>query len=322
MTRAWRIEYEGALYHVLSRGNDKQDIVIDDDDRKLFLATAGEMGERFEIDLFAYVLMDNHYHLLFRTNRANLCRSMQWFGATYTKRFNLRHNRSGHLFQGRFKNMLVQNDAYLLQLSYYIHRNPLRAGMVKRIADYKWSSYRAYAYGKSHQNWLNRNVILSQFMNVKDQHQAYRENIQKYSKEEQRVWEDLRHGIFLGTEKFVKKIKKRYLPNIPHTELPHQKRVIKDVNIETVLSKAAGILKCDMDFYRESTRITKSAKTDRDLLIYIAWQLGVATNQEIGEKFGLTYSAVSQRVSVIKKILNKDRELERKHQHIKSLIKI
>jgi putative transposase len=280
------------------------------------------MGERFEIDLFAYVLMDNHYHLLFRTNRANLCRSMQWFGATYTKRFNLRHNRSGHLFQGRFKNMLVQNDAYLLQLSYYIHRNPLRAGMVKRLADYKWSSYRAYAYAKSHQNWLNTNVILSQFINVKDQHQAYRENIQKYSKEEQRVWEDLRHGIFVGTEKFVKRIKKRYLPDMPHAELPHQKRVIKDVNIETVLSKAAGILKCDMDLYRESTRISKSVKTDRDLLIYIAWQFGVATNQDIGEKFGLTYSAVSQRVRVIKEMLNKDKEFERKYRRIKSLIKI
>jgi putative transposase len=126
MARAWRIEYEGALYHVLSRGNERQNIITDDDDRNLFLNTVGEMGERFEIDIFAYVLMDNHYHLLFRTNRANLCRSMQWFGATYTKRFNLRHSRSGHLFQGRYKNMLVQNDAYLLQLSYYIHRNPLK----------------------------------------------------------------------------------------------------------------------------------------------------------------------------------------------------
>jgi chromosomal replication initiation ATPase DnaA len=146
--------------------------------------------------------------------------------------------------------------------------------------------------------------------------------MQKYSKEDQRVWEDLRHGIFVGTEKFVKKIKKRYLPDMPHAELPHQKSVIKDINIETVLSKAAGILKCDMDLYRESTRISKSVKADRDLLIYIAWQLGVATNQEIGEKFGLTYSAVSQRVSEIKKMLNQDRELERKYQHIKSLIKI
>ena len=321
MARAWRIEYEGALYHILSRGNEKQDIVLTDDDRKLFLATAGEMAERFDIDLFAYVLMDNHYHLLLRTNRANLCKSMQWFGATYTKRFNLRHNRSGHLFQGRFKNMLVQNDAYLLQLSYYIHRNPLRAGMVKRLADYKWSSYRAYAYGQSHRNWLNRKVILSQFTNVKDQQHAYRDNIQKYSKKEQRVWEDLRHGIFIGTEKFVKKIKKRYLPDMPHAELPHQKQVIKDVNIEKVISKAAGILNCDMNICRESARVSKAVKTDRDLLIYIAWQSGVVTNQEIGEKFGLTYSAVSQRVRVIKEMLITDKALERKYRRLKSLIK-
>ena len=194
--------------------------------------------------------------------------------------------------------------------------------MVRRSADYKWSSYKAYAYGKSHQNWLKTNVILSQFMDVQDPHQAYRENMQKYSKEKRGVWEDLRHGIFVGSEKFVKKIVKRYLPDIPHAELPHQKRVTKDVNIETVISKAAGILKCDMDLCRESARISKSVKADRDLLIYIAWQSGVATNQEIGEKFGMTYSAVSQRVGVIKKILNKDKELERKYQHIKSLIKI
>jgi REP element-mobilizing transposase RayT len=99
MARAWRIEYEGALYHVLSRGNERQNVVANDDDRKIFLATAGEISERFEIDLFAYVLMDNHYHFLFRTNRANLSRSMQWFGAIYTKRFKLGQNRSGHFFQ-------------------------------------------------------------------------------------------------------------------------------------------------------------------------------------------------------------------------------
>jgi hypothetical protein len=194
--------------------------------------------------------------------------------------------------------------------------------MVKRLADYKWSSYRSYAYGTSHQSWLNTNVILTQFMNVKDQHHAYLENMQKYSKEEQRVWEDLRHGIFVGTEKFVKKIKKRYLPDIPHAELPSQKQVIRDVNIETVILKAAGLLKCDMNLFRESSRISKSVKVDRDLLIYVSWQLGVATNQEIGEKFGLSYSAVSQRVKIIKEMLNKDKELERKYRQIKSLIKI
>lgn len=110
MARAWRIEYEGALYHILLRGNKQRPIVIDDE----FLGTLAQMSERFEVDIFAYVLMDNHYHLLFRTHRANLSKSMQWFGATYTSRFNAKHNRSGHQFQGRFKNMLVENDAYLI----------------------------------------------------------------------------------------------------------------------------------------------------------------------------------------------------------------
>jgi hypothetical protein len=107
-------------------------------------------------------------------------------------------------------------------------------------------------------------------------------------------------GIFIGTEKFVKKIKKRYLPDIPHAESPSQKQAIRDLNFEDVLLRAAGILKFDLGLCRKSARIPKWAKADRDLLIYIAWQLGVATNQQIGNKFGLTYSAVSQRVGVIK----------------------
>jgi REP-associated tyrosine transposase len=97
---------------------------------------------------------------------------MQWLGATYTKRFNTRHFRSGHLFQGRFNNMLVQNDAYLLELSYYIHRNLVRAGMVKRLSSYRWSSYRAYAYDDQRVKWLNTELLLSQFLNVTDSHGA------------------------------------------------------------------------------------------------------------------------------------------------------
>jgi putative transposase len=88
MARPWRIEFEGVLYHVLSRGNGRQDIYYDDQDRHQFLKTIGEMSERFEIDVFAYALMENHYHLLLKTNRANLLKSMQWLGLTYTRRFN------------------------------------------------------------------------------------------------------------------------------------------------------------------------------------------------------------------------------------------
>jgi REP element-mobilizing transposase RayT len=125
MDRPWRIEFEGALYHILSRGNQGQDIFLSDVDRHLFPDTLGEMADRYGIDLYAYVLMGNHYHLLLKTQHGNLSKAMQWFGTAYTRRFNISHNRSGHLFQGRFKSFIVQNDAYLSQLSCYIHRNPV-----------------------------------------------------------------------------------------------------------------------------------------------------------------------------------------------------
>jgi hypothetical protein len=194
--------------------------------------------------------------------------------------------------------------------------------MVRRLADYKWSSYRAYAYGKRAQDWLNTKTILSQFLNVDDPHRSYRENLRKYAKEEQRTWQDLRHGVFVGTEKFINKIKKRYLPDVPHAEMPSQRRLAKNINIETVISKAARLMKFDLELCRNSVRIPGWAKTDRDLLIYLVWQLGVATNPQIGEKFGLTYSAVSQRVRAIKEKLYKDKDLTARYKKIKSIIKI
>ena len=322
MARAWRIEYEGALYHVFSRGNEQRAIVIDDEDRELFLDTLAQMSERFEIEIFAYVLMDNHYHLLFRTHRANLSKSMQWFGATYTSRFNVTHNRSGHLFQGRFKNMLVENDAYLLQLSYYIHRNPLRAGMVKRLSSFIWSSYRAYAYGRGIAKWLNTEVILSQFANAKDLHRAYRQSAQKYAKEEQRIWENLRYGIFLGTQKFTEKIKKQNLSGTPHQEIPQQKQLDKNVDPEVIFLQASKMLNCNPEHFHKSKRISEAEKLNRDLLIYLTWQSGQLTNQQIGEKFGLTYSAVSQRVSIFKDLLRKNQALQNKLNKIKSQINL
>ncbi|MBM3303352.1 MAG: transposase, partial [Deltaproteobacteria bacterium] len=196
MGRPWRIEYEGALYHVLSRGNERRNIFFHDRDRSLFLGATGEMARRFQVEVLAYVLMDNHYHLLLRTLRANLSQAMQWLGLTYTRRFNLDHSRSGHLFQGRFKSMLVQEDSYLMELSCYIHRNPLRAKVVERLGDYPWSSYRAYAYGKSAPEWLSMELILGQLPG-RDRHRAYRQKVQEYAGEEGRLWEDFRHGLVL-----------------------------------------------------------------------------------------------------------------------------
>jgi REP element-mobilizing transposase RayT len=161
MARQWRIEYPGALYHVLSRGNGRRDIFLSDDDWSLFLSLLEELSDRFDIEIFAYVLMGNHYHILLRTLNANLSKAMQWFGTAYTRKFNISNHQSGHLFQGRFKSILVENDAYLLRLSCYIHRNPLRAGMVERLSEYRWSSYRYYAYKTKAPDWLKTKLILS-----------------------------------------------------------------------------------------------------------------------------------------------------------------
>jgi putative transposase len=309
MARAWRIEYEGAYYHLLSRGNERRDIFLCDEDRNLFLDTIGECGERFEIDIFSYVLMSNHYHLLFRTHRANLSKAMQWLAGTYTRRFNNRHGRSGHLFQGRFKSILVQNDAYVLQLSCYIHRNPLRAGLVQRLADYPWSSYRAYAYGqKKPVDWLTTELILKQFK-VSNPHKAYREKVQGYAREENRLWEDLRHGLILGSRKFVDSMRERFLPQEPAAGVPQQLRLARDKDIRGILKNAADQLGCDLTRLSAARRVSGGEKDKRDLLIYWVWQAGLLTNEQVGNLFGLTYSAVSHNVTEIKKKMRTDKGL-------------
>ena len=302
MARAWRIEYEGAYYHLLSRGNERRDIFLCDEDRSMFLDTLGECGERFEIELFSYVLMSNHYHLLLRTRRANLSRAMHWFAGTYTRRFNNRHGRSGHLFQGRFKSILVENDAYILQLSCYIHRNPLRAGLVKRLADYPWSSYRVYAYGQKPADWLAIGLILKQF-NVSNPHKAYREKVQGYAREEKRLWEDLRHGLILGSRKFVDSIRERFLPQEPAAGVPQQLRLARDKDIQGILKIAADQLGCDLTRLSAARRVSGGEKDKRDVLMYWVWKAGLLTNEEVGNLFGLTSSAVSHNVAEIKQKL-------------------
>jgi len=323
MSRAWRIEYEGALYHLLSRGNEGRDIFINDKDRFVFLDTIGEMSERFEIDVFAYVLMGNHYHLLIRTKRANLKRAMHWFGTVYTQRFNRRHFRNGHLFQGRYKSIIVQNDAYLLQLSYYIHRNPLRAGIVKRLADYRWSSYRFYAYGRKPPDWLSTLLILSQFEKEEDCHKSYREMVQKYAREEKRLLEDLRHGLILGSKQFVEKIRKQYLPAKPDFSIPQQNKLAKGFDSNDLLDKAQRLLlKYDMQHYVKAKRLRGAEKDRRDLLVYTIWRSGKFTNDQIGRQFGLSYSAVSHAVKSLKARMMEKPELQEKYSQLNSQFKL
>jgi putative transposase len=144
MARPLRLEFEGALYHVTSRGDRREPIFEDDTDRRRLLEIVEQGMERFDAVVFAYCLMDNHYHFVLHTHQPNLSRLMRHINGVYTQAYNRRHRKVGHLFQGRFKAVLVDKDAYLLEVCRYVDLNPVRAGMVRRPQDWTWSSYRAH----------------------------------------------------------------------------------------------------------------------------------------------------------------------------------
>jgi hypothetical protein len=245
---------------------------------------------------------------------------MHWMATTYTTRFNLNHSRSGHLFQGRYKSIVVEDDTYLMRLSCYIHRNPLRAGMVERLADCRWSSYPAYAYKRRHPRWLNTELILSLFTG--NRHQSYRETVQKYSDEGKCVWEDIKHGVFYGTQDFIDRMKETYLIGEPCTDIPGQKQVVRDIDLENLLKSAGALLNCNLQKLRQARRVSDLDKTNRDMLIYLVWETGRFENSKIGAQFGLTYSSVSRRVNIFQKQLDVDDKARESYEKVKSQIKV
>jgi REP-associated tyrosine transposase len=212
MARPIRLQFEDAVYHVTARGNERKAIFRDDADRQRFLETVAQMVERFGVLVHAYCLMPNHYHLLLQTPRANLSASVGWLQTTYSVRFNRRHRRSGHLFQGRFKAHLVEADAYAQQLVQYIHLNPIRprdkrkalpAERKKDLAGYAWSSHRAYAGlgRRAPPPWLCLDW-LSYFGRTRARARAaYRRVLnQRFGAVVASPWADLQQGLLLGGE--------------------------------------------------------------------------------------------------------------------------
>jgi putative transposase len=178
MSRPLRIEYPGAVYHVLCRGNNRQKIFRDDLDRGRYLEKLVHYCELKEVSLLGYCLLSNHIHLLVETPQGNLSKMMQAFQTSYTLYFNRRHGRSGHVFEQRYKALLVDKDNYLLQVSRYIHCNPVAAKLVARPQDYRWSSYGAYVNGKGVRG-LSTSLVLEQLGGKrKEQIRNYREYVE------------------------------------------------------------------------------------------------------------------------------------------------
>jgi putative transposase len=235
MARPLRVEFSGAVYHVTARGNRKEAIYADDLDRERHLALMAHAMERFEAKVLAYCQMGNHYHLVVQTLQPNLSRLMRHLNGSYTQTFNRRHGKTGHLFEGRFKAILVDRDSYLLALCRYVERNPVAAGLVPSAGDWVWSSYRAHAGMVASPPWLEVDDIHALLRGAPvDTPRARQRAVAAYAGwvgqarlDDSTFWTDgLRGQVFLGDAKFVERMQAQAQPaRLGAPGIPRQQRV-------------------------------------------------------------------------------------------------
>jgi REP element-mobilizing transposase RayT len=215
-----RIEYPGAIYHILSRGNRRQAIFLDDGDRHDFLKTLGEACQKARFEVHAYCLMHNHFHLVAETPDGNLVAGMRWLLSTYSNRFNHRHQLCGHVFSGRYKALLVEGDGggYLRTVCDYTHLNPVRAGLLKRenrLLEYPWSSLGCYLSEMKHRpKWLRVDRLLGEHGILKDTAAGRRElenrlETRREQEGDPRQWKGPGRGWYVGSQTFRRKLLKR-----------------------------------------------------------------------------------------------------------------
>ena len=237
MARPIRIEFEGAVYHVTSRGNERRKIFYSKKDYEKFKEYVGEAKEKYGFILHGYVLMPNHYHLLIETPEKNLSKIMHHINSSYTTYTNVKRKRSGHLFQGRFKAIVVDKDSYLLELSRYLHLNPVQAKIAERPEDYPYSSYKTYILAQG-EAVVTRSTILGMFStNEAEARKQYKTFIEASVGEDvESPMKKVYGGMILGGESFIKDV----LGNIEEGQLEkeavsHRKALRAPYGTEEVL---------------------------------------------------------------------------------------
>ena len=275
MSRPLRLEFAGALYHVTSRGNERKAIYQNEADHQAFLDLMAQVCERFNWVVHAYCLMTNHYHLLLETPDANLSDGMRQLNGVYTQTFNRTHKRVGHLFQGRFKAILVQKDSYLLEVSRYIVLNPVRAAMVDSCEEWPWSSYCFTCHYHEPPPWLAVDQLLSLFGSERSQ------AIRKYQDFVLRgvgksLWPEVKQLIYLGSDSFVSEMQSKISCPELLSEIPTKQKRLPAKPLDWYVKQASG---------------------DRNRAIQLAYASGGYHQTELSHYFGLHYGTVSRIIS-------------------------
>jgi len=285
MTRPLRLEFPGALYHVTSRGNRRNPIYRDDADRRAWLKVLGLVCERHRFVIHSFCQMTNHYHLLIETAEANLSRGMRQLNGQYTQHFNWRHSLVGHLFQGRYKAILVQKESYLLELSRYIILNPLRAEMVSSLGDWEWSSHRYFVSQEYPPSWLERDWLLSRFSNNHATAVSAYQAFVLAGADEASPLTATRHQLLLGDDGFVSE----------HQQLQRPEGLAENARDER------GAVALPLAEYR-------IRYADRDEAMARAYLSTAFTMPQIASAFGVSTKTVSRAVAVFEKATPRAKE--------------
>ena len=281
MARPLRIEYDGALYHVTSRGNERKPIFKDDGDRELFLTTLWQVSERFHWLCHAYCLMNNHYHLVIETPDGNLSKGMRQLNGVYTQAFNRRHHRAGHLFQGRFKGILVQKESHYLEVCRYVVLNPVRAKTVKHPREWAWSSYRATGGLAAVPRCLKVEEILGHFGQRRGPAQdKYREYVGE-GIDGATIWENLEAQSLLGLEGFAEALRGHVTGKQMVREIPRGQRLIGRASLKKLFGEAG------------------KGKAIRDRLISAAVNKHGYSQTEVARYLKLHYSSISRLIKSV-----------------------
>jgi len=283
MARPLRIEYPDALYHVTSRGNERRPIFRSDRDRKAFLQFLGMTVRRFGWSVTAWVLMTNHFHLIIQTPEPNLSRGMHWLNSAYAGWFNHEHERSGHLFQGRFKALLIEKESYFAEVLRYVALNPVRAGMVEKPEKYRWSSYRATAGLEAAPEWLDVDSVLRLFHPDSAVAQAgYRDFVAEKVSSQERLWDALANQLFLGTDAWLKRMRARVESKPRSTDHPRRQRGVGRPKMSAIIAAVAKVAQVPA----AAIRAGGGSALGR-LAAWIGWYEGWATLRSIAASLRL-----------------------------------
>jgi len=300
MSRPLRIQYPGAFYHVTSRGNDQKKIFKSQKDREKFLVYLESAVMRYGAVIHSYCLMSNHYHLLLETPAGNLSQIMRHINGAYTTYFNVKRKRAGHLFQGRYKAILVEADEYATELSRYLHLNPVRAKMTSLPEEYRWSSYRGYIGLNKAPYWLSEDFILGYFggnnPKARNRYRQFAEDLLHH--EYDSPLEQVVASTILGRPEFVSEVAERKASEMPdRRNVPAVKELAIRLSIDEIIAR---VQEEPLD-----------EKQSRNISIYCCRQHSGAKLKEIGKYFGISDAAVSQASRRLVLKCEKDQELKK-----------